>query len=134
MNTAMVPAHPSPLDRVRRRFEHWRRTRRHRSPIPEALWALAVKTARAHGLHRTARALRLSYAALKQRLQAAGGPGGGPPTSTTFVELMPPGAAGPPACTLELETARGAKLRIHLQGIAAPDLVALSQSFWRGAA
>ena len=129
MSTAKIPAHPNPLDRVRRRFEHWRQTRRHRSPIPEALWALAVKTARAHGLHRTARALRLSYAALKHRLEAAGGPS----TSATFVELMPPGAAGPPACTLELETARGAKLRIYLQGIAPPDLTVLSRTFWHAA-
>jgi hypothetical protein len=41
----MVPAHLVPLDRVRQRFEHWRRTRRRRSPIPEALWALALEAA-----------------------------------------------------------------------------------------
>jgi len=34
------------------------------------------------------------------------------------------------ACTLELETTRGAKLRIQLQGIAPPDLAALSRTLW----
>jgi hypothetical protein len=129
MSTTTVPAHPSPLDRVHRRFERWRRTRQRRSPIPDALWALALEAARAHGLHQTARTLRLNHTALKQRLRAAGGP----PISGTFVELMPAPTVGGPACTFELETARGATLRIHLQGIAPPDLAALSRAFWHAA-
>ena len=129
MSTATVPAHPSPLDRVRRRFERWRRTRQRRSPIPAALWTLALEAARAHGLHQTARTLRLNHTALTQRLRAAGGP----PARATFVELLPAPTAGGPACTLELETARGAKLRIQLQGIAPPDLAALSRTFWHAA-
>ena len=129
MSTATVPAHPSPLARVLRRFEHWRRTRHRRSPIPDALWALALEAARAHGLHQTARTLRLNHTALKQRLRAAGGPS----ARATFVELMPAPTAGGPACTLELETPRGATLRIHLQGIAPPDLAVLSRTFWHAA-
>ncbi len=133
MSTATVPAHPSPLDRVHRRFERWRRTRPRRSPIPDALWALALAAARAHGLHQTARTLRLNHTALKQRLRAAGVPAGGPPARAPFVELIPGLATGGPACTFELETARGATLRIHLQGIAPPDLAALSRTFWHAA-
>lgn len=130
MSTATIPTHPSSLDRVHRRFERWRRTRQRRSPIPDALWALALEAARAHGLHQTARTLRLNHTALKQRLRAAGGPAGRPPASATFVELMPAPTLGGPACTLELETPRGAKLRIQLQGIAPPDLAALSRTLW----
>ena len=129
MSTAPLPAHPSVLARVLRRFERWRRTRQRRSTIPDALWALALEAARAHGLHQTARTLRLNHTALKQRLRAAGGPAGDLPVRAPFVEL--PGlAAGGPTCTLELETARGATLRIHLQGIAPPDLAALSRTLW----
>ncbi len=65
--------------------------------------------------------------------RAAGGPAGGPPARATFVELLPAPTAGGPACTLELETARGATLRIQLQGIAPPDLAALSRTFWHAA-
>ena len=31
---------------------------------------------------------------------------------------------------VELEDAAGAKMRVHLQGVAMPDLAALSRSFW----
>ena len=34
-------------------------------------------------------------------------------------------------CTMELEDASGAKLRVHLKGLSAPDLAALSRSFWQ---
>ena len=130
MSTAPVPAHPHPLlARGLRRFERWRRTRQRRSPIPEALWALALDAARAHGLHQTARTLRLNHTALTQRLRAADGP----PVRAPFVELLPGLAAGGPACTLELETARGAKLRLQLQGITPPDLAALSRTLWQAA-
>lgn len=129
MSTATVPAHPSPLDRAQRRFERWRRTRQRRSPIPDALWAVALEAARAHGLHQTARTLRLNQTALTQRLRAAGSPA----ARATFVELIPAPPAGGPACTLELETARGAKLRIQLQGIAPPDLATLSRTLWHAA-
>ncbi len=129
MSTASVPAHPSPLARVLRRFERWRRTRQRRSPIPDALWVLALEAARAHGLHQTARTLRLNHTALKERLSAAGDP----PVCAPFVELMPGLAAGGPTCTLELETARGVKLRLQCQGIAPPDLAALSRTLWHTA-
>jgi hypothetical protein len=93
----------------------------------------AVETARTHGLHETARTLRLNHTALKQRLEAAGDPSEDPQTHATFVELIPPGAGGGAACTVELETAQGAKMKIHLQGIAPPDLAALSRTFWHAA-
>ena len=129
MSVATRPAQTQPLDRVRWRFEHWRQTRQHRSPIPDALWVLALDAARAHGLHRTARTLRLNYTDLKRRLGVANGA----PAPATFVELLPAPRAGGAACTLELETARGTKLRIQLQGMAPPDLVALSRTLWHGA-
>ena len=60
----------------------------------------------------------------------------------TFLELAPielnqsdyPGdlCAGFCECTLELEDAEGAKMRVYLKGVAMPDLAALSRSFWRG--
>src|ERR671923_2202404 len=41
--------------------------------IPDELWNEAVRVARVEGVWRTARAMRLEYAALKQRLARAGG-------------------------------------------------------------
>jgi hypothetical protein len=99
-----------------------------------------VKVAGVYGLHRTARALRLDYYALKKRVGherlandstatiAVAGPKR--EVVTPFLELAPPFSAGVSECIMELENAAGAKMRVHLKGMASPDLVALSQSFW----
>jgi hypothetical protein len=95
------------------------------------LWASAVELAREHGLHRTARALRLNYYSLKERLSAVAGQPGRSPNKATFVELLPPVASGLSACTIEMENVQGGKMKIHLQGLGSPDLAVLSDSFWR---
>jgi hypothetical protein len=74
MITPKSPAvHPA-MEKARQQFERWRQTHltaSPRSPIPERLWALAVRLAEAHGINPTALALRLNYNALKQRVNAA---------------------------------------------------------------
>jgi hypothetical protein len=119
------------LERTRQRFERWRRTREKRSPIPDRLWAAAVKMAERHGTHRTARALRVNYYALKKRVEeespsSAKSPGDAPPA---FLELAAPVPASSGQCTLELEDVAGAKMRVHVQGVEALDLPALVRSF-----
>jgi hypothetical protein len=124
---------PARLEGVRRRFERWRGTRRTRSRIPDALWAAAAKVAGRYGVCRTARALRVDYYALKKRLVPAAAVA---PTLSaagavaTFLELPPPACAGVCECTLELEDAGGAKMRVHLKGAGPAELAALSRSFW----
>ncbi len=54
----------------------------------------------------------------------------GQEAAMAFVELVPPQRACLPECIVELEHPRGAKMRIHLKGVGAPDLTALSRSFW----
>jgi hypothetical protein len=89
--------------------------------------------AETHGIHPTAKALGVDYYSLKKRLEeksvsrsrmvaAANG--------ATFVELAAPGQMAVQECILELEDVEGTKMRIHLKGIEAPDLAALSRSLW----
>ncbi|HYT71265.1 MAG TPA: hypothetical protein VEQ84_11250 [Vicinamibacteria bacterium] len=136
MRTRPTPARITQLSRVCREFEHWRRTRPRRSPIPAALWALAVEHARAVGVHATARRLRLDYYALKQRVGAAvaGAPGASAPPA--FIEVVPAGPtpAGVAECVIDLADARGATMRIVLKNPPLPDLAALSQGLWRSRA
>lgn len=120
---------PARLEGLRRRFEDWRRTRKGRSRIPETLWTAAVKAAGKYGLNPTARVLRLDYYALKKRLEATGHLSDGGAVAT-FVELAPSMSSGSRECILELEDPGGSKMRVHLKGIEAPDLAALSRSFW----
>ncbi len=127
---------PARLEEVRRRFERSRRTRRPRSRIPDSLWAAAVKMARIYGLHRTARALRVDYYSLKERVGEDSGVTSGMSergAMAGFLELAPPTQTGAGECTLELEDTGGAKMRIHLKGCQTPDLAALSRSFWNPA-
>ena len=133
MGTRKTRELPARLAAVRRRIERWRRTRKVRSRIPEPLWASAVEVAGTYGIHRAAKALGLSYYALKKRVTAGAvavhrvtkrG------AKATFVELPPAMQTASGECVLEGENAGGAKMRMHLKGVAMPDLVALSQSFW----
>jgi hypothetical protein len=83
-----------------------------------------------HGINRTARALRLDYYSLKKRAAAAAGPDERAPQ---FVEILPGGLPAPrPECTIEVEDASGAKMRIHLQGGDLPDVAALTRAFREG--
>ncbi len=124
---------PARLEDVRRRFEDWRQNHRARSRIPESLWASAVKMADRYGINRTARALRLDYYSLKKRLDpkaaATGGASKGEALAT-FLEVAPLPSAVAGECTVELEDAGGAKMRIHLKGHEMPDLTVLARSFW----
>ena len=137
--------HPSPvvnpsIDQVRQRLARWRRTRRKGSRIPDPLWKAAVQVAGSYGLNPTARALRLDYYDLQKRLEAAAGPDPvGKSSLHSFVELVPAScradgttSAPVPECLVELESPRGAKLRIHLKGTPVPDLAALGRLFWSG--
>jgi hypothetical protein len=131
MRTRTTRDHPARLASLRRRFDRWRLTRQGRSRIPDGLWALAVKAAGQYGLYPTVQALGLDYYSLKKHVQAAASRRGPDRAAVaTFVELAPPGSTCSPECILELEHPRGAKMRVHLKGVQAPDLTALSRSFW----
>ena len=128
METRKAETIPADMEELRQEFESWRSTHTHRSRIPETLWASAVKLSRQHGLHRTAKALRLDYTKLKA---LAGGNSAGKRKETpAFVELLSPPASSSPECVVELENARGKKMRIHLRGVTAPDVALLSRIFW----
>ena len=97
----------------------------------------------------TAKALRLEYGKLKQRVEAAGSAAKGRvskapvavprrtrsrPQPPAFVELLAPRPRGFPAGVVELEGPRG-RMRIEFKGIATAELVvALSRALWGGEA
>lgn len=112
---------PADLSRAQKRFLQWRRTRKPKSRIPEPLWELAVKLVAAHGLNRTARALKLDYYSLKERVEAR--PGQREETranGVAFLEL-PPALASAKECLIEFEEGP-VRLRVHLKGYDAGDI------------
>ena len=132
MRTSKTRALPARLEALRRQFKQWRRTRKIRSRIPEPLWSAAVKLAEAHGIHPTAKALGIDYYSLKKRLEkkSASRLKAASVNGAAFVELAAPAQMAVQECILELEDIEGTKMRIHLKGIEAPDLTALSRSLW----
>jgi len=135
MNARKTGDVPADLENTLRRLEQWRQRPQAPTPLPESRWAEAVKLAGRYGVSRTARALRVGYYSLKDRVEketsssAAGSPA---VNAATFLELAVSPRSGAGDCSLEWEDAGGGKLRVHLKGVAAPDLVALSRSFWEG--
>ena len=124
---------PARLEKTRLRVERWRRGVKFRTRIPESMWASAVKMASVYGIHRTAKALRVNYYSLKKRVEKEDASSSGVAEEgkvPTFLELAPPTRVGGGECILELEDTAGAKMRVHLKGVEAPDLAGLSRSFW----
>jgi len=117
------------IERIRKRFEDWRKSQKPRTRIPKRLWGSAVQVARECGVNPTAKALHLDYNDLKKRLKASSGIQESAPA---FIELQPAVATSTPECIIECENRNGAKMRIHIKGMEAPDLNALSSTFWRG--
>jgi hypothetical protein len=127
--TASLPAR---LARLQQRFERSRAMRRPHSPIPDSLWTAAVKAASIFGVNRTARTLRVNYYALKKRLQQGEAVVNAPSenaATATFIELATPVSAAPCPCTVELENAHGAKMRILLTSVSMSDVAAFSREF-----
>ena len=127
MRTSQRQPLPHDLERGRSRFQAWRGQRKAGGRIPQALWAMATRLAKAHGVSRTAAVLRLDYYSLQKRAEAAAGE---PQSSRpAFVELTSPLIVSR-QCRFELDNGAGATTRVQLVGYDAADVEALSRSFW----
>ena len=124
MNKRPTVTVPAEIEEAQLQFENWRCERKRGQRIPENLWGTAVELAKQHGVWPTARALNLDHNGLKRRV----GNGDEEVKSGAFVELIPQGAILC-TCIVEMEDARGARMRIELKGAAA-DVTALSRTFW----
>ncbi len=124
------------IEAVRGRIEHWRRTRKKRTEMPEALWAAAVALTRERDIYPVARALKVDYTSLKLRaLQAElDRQTGAAASEAGFVEISTAqifGAHEPVESVVELSDANGARMTIRMPASRAVDLVGLSDAFWR---
>jgi hypothetical protein len=130
MSTATVEA----LALLKEQFDQWRAARRKGEKIPPKMWEAAIRATSEHGVYRVSRALKLDYAALKQRAAESDGSAGRP--TPRFVELavphgLPVLTQGPePQCVVEMSNAHGATMRVQLHGPALASLPALCQAFW----
>jgi hypothetical protein len=127
MGTSKREQLPPDLVRGRSRFQAWRGQRKVGDRIPQSLWGMAIRLAKAHGVSRTATVLRLDYYRLKKQAEVAASE---PRVSgPAFVELTSPVIVAK-QCRFELDNGSGATMRVELVGYDAADVEALSRSFW----
>ena len=113
------------LEEVQKQFEQWRRNRKHREEIPEALWAAAASLATRHSVFHIAKALRLSYNALKKRADKSTIAEAS--NKNTFIEFKHVPSTSITECVIEIEKP-GAKMRMCFKG--GLDILELAKSFW----
>jgi|GEM_PF-1041705 hypothetical protein len=120
------------LEEVRTRFETWRRAKKPRSSIPKSLWAAAVEVCKEQPIYRVCRALRLNYTELKRRVARANSVSDTQHSSKrSFVELSLGLEAHPVLCSIELESARGDKVKMSFAGKCRDlDPLELARFFW----
>jgi hypothetical protein len=105
---------PDDLRQLSQRLEEWRKAHRPRTRLPETIWTAAIELAQRHGVHRTAKVLRMDYMQLKRRLSTATHTQ--QPAPAAFLELLASPATGPTECVVELESARG-RMRVAMKGV-----------------
>jgi hypothetical protein len=130
------------VEELRRQFEEFRRTHPVRSRLPEELWAAAAKLTRRDGIEATAQALDVDRPSLqkwtnrfepraevKPRTSRRQRQPRREPAAATFVELLAQTTGAAPSCLVEVESQRGAKLRLELKAISTSTLAELIRAF-----
>ena len=115
-------------------FEKWRKTKSGGAQIPDRLWAAAIKLCAKQSVHQVSRALRVNGTDLKRRVEGATTSANREEAgkSTNFLELDVSQLTPAPESVVELEDARGAKLRIRLRGASVDDLARVARILWGG--
>jgi hypothetical protein len=130
-----VKAGEDALRDLKERFAAWRAVRKLGMRIPPELWCAAVEMVAMHGACRVASELNLDYDMLKQRVALSSGKTATAQLAPRFVELfaaaepLPAPSASRPECVVELANARGARMRVELNGPGVVGLSALCSAF-----
>jgi len=124
-------------------FEEWRRNRRKIERIPEALWQSATALHPGYSVCRIARALRLNFVELRDRIHSAAKTSGrinrrssAPSVERLhFMELpAAAGGGGQSECQLKLRNGRrGTRITLRLKGSGVGQLLETLRGLWGAA-
>jgi len=128
MNENSLSIQPT-LDEVKNQLENWRKNKKnHREPIPKKLWQTAADLARKHSINEVSKALRLSYADLKERVYGHSILKHKTKEKlASFIELKCNSSLSEQETTVDIENKKGCKMRICLKGSA--DIETLIKTF-----
>ena len=128
---------------VVRKFQQWRSTRRKASErIPEALWQAAASLYPRFSVCQIARALRLDFVDLRDRIhpERKGNSKRNRKGTTEsrpgieglqFMELPAAGASGPSKCRVNMKDGRrGKRITIRIKGVGTGQILQVLQPLW----
>ena len=135
-------SHREDVEQLGRRFAEFRNMHPVRSRLPEELWRAAAKLARRDGIEATAQVLDVDRPSLqkwtnrfepraeaKPRKPRRERQPRREPAAPSFVELLAGNTSATASCLVEVESPRGAKLRLELKTIPTSDLTELIRAF-----
>ncbi len=116
------------LENVRELFEQWRKRRKRGARIPDELWQAAISLFPRYNVNRISRALRLSHADVRDRIETKRTGGGNDYRfwQLRFSELQ--GHIG--ECRLRAEDRTGRKVELELKSVGTGHLVQLLEGQW----
>lgn len=117
------------VEEVQQLFEEWRRNKKRRERIPEALWKAAISLSKQFSAHQISKLLHLNHSAVRDHIRAENQDEVIGENKAAFIELdlMPPATVGD--CVIEIEKGSGAKMRISFK-CGSPDMVGLAKTLW----
>jgi hypothetical protein len=116
-------------EKLWRKLESWRKTGQGR--IPEQLWCEAVGLARAVGVSRVARVLRLDYYGLRRRVQESlSSTMVQKPPTASFVEVEIPSVRAMAQCVVKLEDRSGKRLTVELPAGSVAEVAGIAGALW----
>jgi len=135
MNKHSTVTAQTTLEDVRHLFEQWREVRKHRTPIPDSLWAEAVSLSADHSIHTISKTLRLNHTDLTRRVCLFRAEALATPVTSphSFLELTMKASVTGADYIIEMEDRSGSKMKVHIQGNASIDPLGLIRAFWNKA-
>lgn len=118
------------LHKLKHSLHQWRRKGSPRC-IPPEIWEQAVAAADEHGVGAVVRHVGLDHSKLKSRLaqKRAQGLAVASGSPAAFFELLPSPEIPPQRCVIEVESGRGARMRLDVASLELPGLVTLVRGF-----
>ena len=139
-NAASVSVSDAQLTVVVNRFQEWRRSRTKIERIPEALWHAAVALYPRYSVFRIARALRLNFVELRDRVRPKAKASGRVNRKSTpasvqrlhFMELpAAAGGGGQSECQLRVRKGRrGTRITLRFKGSGVGQLLETLRGLW----
>ncbi len=136
------PASAPAINQVVDQFESWRKTKKHREPIPAHLWKSAAILARDHPTSHIAKVLGLNYSDLKSRIEKLNRNhrAQNQKSALRFLEITPDPDGGASSrhtrpsrqCVVEMVNRFGDQMRINFSAGAKLDLPQLTRAFLGG--